>query len=616
MNFRLFIALISISVMESTSAFATQPVEAAPDCLSVNECISLLREHEIKPPPQPDTRLSSGIDPRPIKKAIARLVSFGDEAVVALIELFDHPNYYVQNRAAYALFHFAEIDPRHLPTLIAAHKRGTHWLIPAIAATNTDEALAFLWVVFLADADESSNSQVFRVLPEFGDRLHPYMQAELENCRVSDNYKLCGALLRILFRYDPLPAYAVPTLEAIATSQDASEGVRRTAIAELIGLRHPYGLVTLKSDLESALATLDEYPANAFFPSFPESEDFDGYVLLWGIEDALRAIAGYGIEANALGPLVTPFLERRDLRDIRNQAALTIGQIGFQQGVDALLAQRDDFADDWYLAYNVVESLGRLRAESARSAVETIMRDHWYKPVRNNAERALAFLDGGEFARPGVVRDGAAPSGDDQWSLTGADFRYQGDLSETPSVCSADKEKQYKLFIPRRLAWPRTGGVSLNLEKPTAAEAKGFFSDYPKLRELRGELEFAVEFGNRMIAGLNAGEFGGGVYTIDRRGRIETLIPDNAIAAFKTSRSLFVATGLSHLGSSSGEIWVINLKRRTPVLRRRIHLPLEPHGFEAAYRETLIMKGERGDVAIRSDGNLVDPLKIESCTIK
>lgn len=590
---------------------AAETTKQASDCSNVEECISILSDHEIDPPPPPGARRSSGINPRPIEKAVNRLISFGDEAVIALIKLFDHQNYNVRNRAGYTLFHFIEIDPRHLPSLIAAHKSGIHWLEPAIAATGTDEALTFLWEGFLNDPDQASNSQVFRVLPKFGDRLLPYVREELEKCQRSNNRELCSALLQLLQAYDPFPTFVIPALEEIFSSQKASEEVRRVATNQLIALKHPYGLVSLKADLQQSLSSLNERTADALYIATDENEDFYFH---WFIEDTLRAVSIYGEEAKELGPLVTPFLSRRDLRDARAQAALTLGVMGYTDATEALLNLIGDFPDDWYLAYNSVESLGRLKVQSVRSTIEAVENNHWYKPVRNNALRAKTYLSGGNFARLDFPRDGEIPS-DDQWPLTGAEFRYQGDISDTPTACATDAIKTYELNKPQRLTWPNENENSfeLKLAAPTASEAQAVFSAYPELREYPGELEFSIEFGDRLIAGLDAGEFGGGVYALDKGGRTELLIPANAIAAFKTDEKLFVTTGLSHLAMSTGDLWVVELEGSAPVLRRRVRLPLEPTGYEIAYPKTLIVKGERGDVAIKSEGMLIDPLLVKNC---
>ncbi|GJL95283.1 MAG: hypothetical protein DHS20C05_16880 [Hyphococcus sp.] len=605
-----FVLLFSVAF---TPAYASSTMEEAPDCTTVSQCISILSEHHIKPPPQPGDRLSSGIKDEPIENAVRRLVLFGDDAVIALIKLFDHPNYYVRNRAGYTLFHFPQIDPRHLPDLIIAHKHGISWLEPAIAATGTDEALAFLWENFLANPSQGSNSQTFRVLPEFGDRLYPYFKEELEGCQTSDQLDLCWALLTLLGGIDPWPDFVVPTLEGIATSLDASDRVRKIATDQLIALKHPYGLVVLRGDLKKALRTLSDHPSNRLFYKFSDTDDFSEYYDIWDIGDAIRSTGNYGDKAKELGPLITPFLARRDLGDVRALAALTLGQIDYQGGINSLVAIRSDFDDDWNLAYNAVESLGRLHAESARGVVEALAHNHWFKPVRNNAERALSLLDGGEFTRPNNTSDSAPLSDDDQWRMWRAGLRHTSDLLEISKACNASRTETYNLYMPRRVTWPEGNNVRLELSFPGADETQHIFSTYPKLREQRGELKFAVKFGNHLIAGLDAGEFGGEVHTIDQHGHVELLIPDNAIAAFKTRKRLYIVTGLSHMSMSTGNLWVVELDQRKPVLQRRIRLLREPNGYEFTFQKALVIKSETGDFAIQSNGKLIDASEIDNC---
>jgi hypothetical protein len=599
------------------AAFA-QTAEEAPDCLTAEECAAIVRDYRIGPPPPPNAHLSSGVDPSPIAKAIARLQALGDAGVIALMPLLEHPNFNVRNRAGYALTEFSTVDPRHLRALLSAHRNGVPWLERTIARTGTDEALTVLWSDFVRNPDWGSNAQVFHALPLFGERVFPLIEAELRKCRSSSEAQLCSGVNGLLDEYEPFPAFALPLLEAIAVSPDASGEARGAAVDQLIRRRHPHGLTVLVQALEAYVGRAGDPAGNATAAAGgPESsgqfEDID-------LVHTIRRIAHYGREASRAGPVVARVLGRRDVRDARAEAALALGRIGYAEGADAILAQRSDFGDDWYLAYNAAEGLGRLRAQAARPLIETLAREHWYKPVRNNAERALNFLGGGEFARPGVDGDGGGPPEENEWPLTGAEFRYAGDFRDLGSCVTAFTERSYGQYFPDDLRWPGAARnedddsdeIELAPRDLSRAEQRAFRAAHRAFEDRR-PVAFAVEMGASVVAGTNMGEWGGAIYRIDRRGRVEPLVEGNAMAAFKSGDTLFVVTGLSHLVMSQGDLWVIRLKRGAPVVERRIRLPMRPHNFEIAYRQTLVLGGPRGDVAIRADGALVDPQKIESC---
>jgi hypothetical protein len=592
------------------AAGAKEPVRS-PDCASVDACIAILREYEIAPPPPPGAYLSSGIDPRPIKKAIERLKSFGDAGVAALLPLLDDPNFNVRNRAGYALSEFDVIEPRRAAALISANRAGAVWLAWPIARTGTDEALDYLWTDFLANPSSSPGSP----LPLFGKRSFPRLEVELGRCRTGRDAERCAGLLSLLGEYKPFPDFAVPLLREIAASPTAPEIAKAEAAQQLIWLRDRDGLAIVRQRLEAWISALPEPPVGVGMTT-----DLHG----GGLDDVGASIlvdeaATYGAPAAPVGPAMTKLLRRRDLPEAREAAALAVGQIGYAEGVDELLAAAPDFADDWYLAYNAVESLGRLRVERARSLLQNTARTHWYQPVRNNAARALDMLDGGAFSiHAGSGRDDEPPRRDtlgDVLDGLGSEFRFALD-AKPPSACAAlsASGQTYAQYDITALRWPRHGhDVELELRRPTALQVSEFNRDHPAFGDIQGELTFVAAMGDSVLAGADAGEWGGGVYEIDRSGKLSTLIPENATAAFTTGERLIVVSGLSHLGLSFGSVWVIELHGGRPTITRRIRLPAEATKISLSSGRTLVLSGERGALAVTADGTPVHPREIEAC---
>jgi HEAT repeat protein len=590
-----------------SGATASEP-SGGPDCAAPEACARILQTHAIGPTPPEDYGPSFGLNVPAVATAMRRLVSFGDDGVVALLPLLDHPNAIVRNRAGYTLNGFGTIDPRHLPTLRSARQEGRLRLMnPDAAPAGTDDDLAALWRTFLAGPDAASDQQTFAAIVRFGDRAEPLVRGELELCRQSRARAWCARVSSLAATFRPLPLFALDDWEAIARSPLASDEVRRDAAERLVSWRHPYGLVALSEQLAELAPLAARYRA----PPPLGTERFQPPGDL-GASSLISRVGPYGESAAPLGPLLLPFAQARGLEYARAEAIRVIGQIGYKPAAAALIAQAPEFEDNWEVAYETAEALGRLGAGEAQ--LEALAANHWYKPVRNNAERALNLLHGGEFARPGVVGDVDHP-----WFSTTPDFRYLADHEDLPSACVASVEQTYYQLEPRRSAGPgqRRGPVALSIRYPDAAAIGKLSARYPgadqTIRGRTARVPFIVSLGDYRLVGTNAGEFGGGVEVIGPRGERRRLLVDNAIAVFRHGDGLVIATGLSHGSLNGGDLWFVSLGKAGPELRRRIRLPTTPYGFTLAYPETLVVRLFHSEVALTSDGRLIDPARVAGC---
>lgn len=585
--------------------------QEAPDCTSVAQCIAILREHEIEPAPPPGDYRSSGVRPEPISNAVKRLPEFGDAAVVALLELAKDPNFFVQTRAGYALFHFAKINPRFTQKLIAAHRAGVSWLERPIGNTGTREAFEFLWASFLDDPSYGSNSQVFLVLPRYADRLRPRLMAELERCRTSSNLRLCHGVDSLLGELEPYPAYAMSVMADIAASTAADEAVRAMATERLIREKHPQGMRVLIVQLEQAITAMGP-PALGSYSV--DTSGASGLPMDWDMDHLIQRIDNYEAAAVAAGPLLVPLLARRDMPDSRAAAALALGKIGYRAGAAALLAEAPTFEDDWLFAYNAVESLARLGLQEARPVLQRVAAAHWNYAVRANAQRALNMLGGGAFDRPDVKGDTAKQ----EVIMIGplhADLRYAGDWMIDPQRCRAGETTQaYGQLYAQPVRWPDAGAVvELKPEMPDFARRTEELPVVAYLAPSPGETMFVAKLGAQTLIGSDAGEFGGDVFVSGAPGGLRRLIPDNANAVFVMGEKAMVVTGLSHLWSSRGQLWVVGLKEGHARVERRVRLPVEASGYALAGPDTLVIRSRYGDIGVRADGALVDVRTIAAC---
>jgi len=79
------------------------------------------------------------------------------------------------------------------------------------------------------------------------------------------------------------------------------------------------------------------------------------------------------------------------------------------------------------------------------------------------------------------------------------------------------------------------------------------------------------------------------------------------------SGQLYVVTGLSHMTSSYGEIWVVDMSGSTPEAIRRIRLPSEARRLRVTDSKAVIFQTGTGDVALSETGQLLDLRSPEVC---
>ena len=582
------IFLVSFIALTTGAAVAGAGQSAADSCADAVACVDELTRHGRSH----NARLEA---------LERRLAGFGEAAVDALVARLQDGNADVSATAGMALGRFERIDPRHLPALIAAYRAGNEWLPRPIAATGSDEALAFLIAEFRANPDHSSNSALAR----FGEaRLRPFVLADLEACRTSSNATLCRGVAEMLGELPVFPEWALEALAAVARSPNASEEVRRSAEYELIDRRHPHGLAVLMRDLEAARGSLPVAQSGDLHS--PEADRRDSRIRF-----NIRDVGRFGDSAREAGPLLVWFLGRSDLPETRAAAALALGRIGDRSSAPALASLEPAFADDWLLAYNAVESIGRLRANEARSLLKRTSRRHWFAPVRNNAERALNVLRGGAFERPAVTRDGAPFEETDEPDtaiIYSGDLRYRGDrelpLWQAPGGGSSVSLRQHPVG---GLRFPRSGTRRLTMRHPGEREVRPLAAGHPELA--RGDISAVFPTRDGVLVGYVRDDEGA-LFHFDERGGVRELVRDRVGFGFRLGGRLYFVMGSVHAMSTWGAVWEID--PAVPRIVRRIALPAHVYRAWVSSDRAIVLETGEGVLAINEDGSLADPAWIGS----
>jgi hypothetical protein len=567
---RMRLSLLLAAVAAAAAGAAAAPAGSPePACATLQNCLDRLGEEM----------------PEAQRMAFhARLKSFGPAAADALVHRLRDPNPKVAQAAGVELAQFQRIDPKHLPALIAADRAGNGWLPRAVAATGEEEALLYLQERFLRNPDFSNNTQVHMALARFGNRLAPFVAAQAERCRAEGNPNLCAGVLSLIGEVGrSSPQWGEAAVARIASSP--LPDARRRGEDALIGRRHPLGLHALKGRIEAFGGAMQ-----------PRG---------WQIENALVQAGRYGPVAAPLGPAIAAFLDSADA-ELPARAALALAQIASPAGAERLIALEPGFEDDWLLAYNALEALGRARVAEARPLIERA-RSHWHAAVRNNAQRALNSLAGGDFARPAALAGPAGKQPRGHFPLS--DLRFGDDAA--PAFCGA-KIRGSRTPLPQdppgAVSWPASGAERLAFESPARPSAS--MMPPPPPGRPWGRIVFRLPLGSGYAVGHESGEFGGGIVHIRPDGGTATIADGNPAFAVPMGGRWYVAEGLSHLGLDRGSLIVLDSGGR---VARRIRLPASPREAIATESRTLVIRTGGGDIAIREDGRLVDPSRLALC---
>ncbi|HEX8217026.1 MAG TPA: hypothetical protein VF577_06145, partial [Allosphingosinicella sp.] len=390
-----------------------------------------------------------------------------------------------------------------------------------------------------------------------------------------------SALLHSLYRIDgPLPASARDVIRNIAASPSADPELKREMEDQLIFLFDRQALPILIRRLEASRGA--------------EHEDLIAARLIDSIQHHHEAAR------RPAGPLLLSYLARPDLRQARLEAVITSLVIEYRAAIPALRPLLAEDERDWLATYHALWALAELDAVEARPVVARVARDHWYLPVRNNARRALNMLDGGAFELPELGDQ------DDRGGFAG-ELNFARDL-DAERDCRFDRAQEIRRIppgMPVPAEWPREGAVRIELEEPTlvARQILGAVHDLQQ----RAMVTLLWQRGGERLVGVDADRFNGGLFAIGAGGRVRRLFEPNVLAAFALDGTILLLTGDGGGADSGGDLWVLPARGPLAPAEGRLRLPARPKAFAFASDRTLLVRTDRGDVAVTPAGRLRRP---------
>jgi hypothetical protein len=455
-------------------------------------------------------------------------------AVDALVPLLADPDDRVAGLAAFALRDAPRIAPTYLPQIRAGLDRGLRWLPPALGRIGTDEAAREAVDRYLVSDEAPENQEAYAVQLS-GHRALPFIVERARcrpDCEANTHVLLAGVLARMgLERVEVGPA-----LLRIAGDRDASPQAAQGALIMISQLGHE------ARALEADLVQLRESaPSLAHWIDIAEvgiGSRRSGSIFVERLASrpdviTLRDLAQTGEAGRDAGPAVIELMRTRP--ELRPAAAHVLGYIGYDDAVPVLVDALDDPADV-RVAWASATSLGRLRAAMALPALERTAARHWYPPVREAAQRAVAALRHGAAAEEHRV----------------GFFAFDG-INEGLPECREPRGRIIRENTATKLHAATAREELARLRYPSEVVSYGAAGEHRERIEREPRVALRVDGG--WLAGSSGGEFGGELVFIGDDGGFQKILDgDNVVDIHRLRDRIVAITGMAHLSANRGSL--------------------------------------------------------------
>jgi hypothetical protein len=247
------------------------------------------------------------------------------------------------------------------------------------------------------------------------------------------------------------------------------------------------------------------------------------------------------------GEAIVPFLNSENW-DLRIAAAITLGYINFTPATDNLI-QTLNFEPDCRLNFVSAISLGKLRSRSSLEQLKWSGENHWNPVVRRAAIIAIQQIEDTTFT--------LKPK---KYYSFGEEFFSYENLAMMYPCCDLDScfyEKEYKL---------QTG----------------------------------------ILLCTDNGEFGGNLRFIDNNGSEQILAKGNFKSIYQLDEKLIAITGLAHMSSNSGSIFLINTENPGSYSAIKVlALPGAPFKSKKDYNGNILINTYGGTIELTRDLKLI-----------
>jgi hypothetical protein len=455
--------------------------------------------------------------------------------------------------AAKGLRDAPQIDPVYLPQIIAGLDRDLGWLAPALGHIPTDAAAHEAVKRLLVSEGAPHNQEAYAVKLS-GKRAIPFIVDAArcrDRCGERDHYYMGY----VLGEMEQDRALAAPGLLALVEDDSTSEQAIRGALF-MIGRLEGDG-ESLESRLQGLRKRRPELADAVDEALIGIGSTLAGEIFAERLREnpaihQLRDLAQTGHSGRASGPVLIDLLRHPDW-EVRRGAARALGYIGYEPAADALVPLLDE-PTDIRLNWIAAESLGRIRATSAQSALQRTVDSHWFPAVREAAAGALAAIWAGRPSETYPERD----------NFPFEFFSYQSMAGEMPT-CRKPRLRIVKEPRERKLRASTDSDALARLAYASTIISYGAAEDLDGTAEPDEVIEVtpqnvvehrqvvsqvpdvALRVEGGWLVGADRGEWGGELVFVAEDGSRQTILDQNVEDIYQLDSRLVAVTGLAHM---------------------------------------------------------------------
>ncbi|GJM08438.1 MAG: hypothetical protein DHS20C11_07140 [Lysobacteraceae bacterium] len=496
---------------------------------------------------------------QPVQAVIDRMLEFGETSVPYFFQLLESADPLVARIGAVALTKVNHLDERYLPQVLNALDRDIAWLPTVLTRIGTPEAAEAAVRQYLNSRSSPHNQEMFAVVAFGANALPAIMRAAQcgNDCDEQTHFLLGYALGEMREGQQEAAASLLKIAEDATQSAYVRHGaLRMISFVGEPGLPIEQGLLELaerepefKGTVDHALIGIKSSHAGAILAEFLKS-GADRLVL--------RDIAELGPNGVSAGMTVTSLLDSNDLSE-RVMAVRTLGYIGFTSAASKLIDLLND-PTSAQLNWVAAESLGRMQAKVAIPALRNAAESHWYPPVRDAANKALAHIESAAGYESKFHRK--------NFSFDYFQFQHMDmEPCESISLESLEEPQDRKLYAynnPEALEQLAYDSVVLSYgardeEQQMAEDPGGIIRVNPgNIIEHRTNItqvpDVALRLASGWLAGSDRGEWGGELVHIQDDGTATVVLNDNVEDIYQLGQRYIALSGLAHMTMNSGRV--------------------------------------------------------------
>ncbi|TQF70155.1 HEAT repeat domain-containing protein [Pseudoalteromonas luteoviolacea] len=271
-------------------------------------------------------------------------------------------------------------------------------------------------------------------------------------------------------------------------------------------------------------------------------------------------LARLGKVSEKTGSKVVAFLHAPSW-EVRVEAALSLGYIGYHQGISELITLVDN-PYDWRQSYAGIKALHLLSAKSAVAAIERVAQTHWYAPLRQYAHEVVTALN---LDTP--------LSAFYQKQDISEDFLRLMALAQVPPICHTHFfEKVPESIEVKKYATKTQPLTEYSYPEPVCAYE-------PEFCEVPRNIvpTVAAKFQGQWLVGDSRGEFGGELMSFATDSKAHIILKENIEDVYVIGDYAYAITGLAHGVSNLGMIFKIQMTKQGFVIVPFYRLPGAPN---------------------------------------